>query len=86
MPIMRTFFKVSKQRVRFSFRECTEALEVIQRGLHKPCIKRVKIQRDLNLRADDNIIEPEIAKTAWKLPHDEAISQFLTGEVAESAP
>ena len=86
MPITRTFFKVAKQRVRFSCRECTEAFEVIHRGLHKPCVRRVKIQRDLNLRADDNIIEAEIAKAAWKLPHDEPVSQFLTGEVAESAP
>src|SRR5437763_10411065 len=67
VPITRTFLKVAKQRVRFSLGECTETFEVIQRGLHKPCVKRVKIQRDLNLRPDDNIIESEIAKAAWKL-------------------
>ena len=86
VPITRTFFKVPKQRVRFSLRECTNAFEVIQRGLHKPCVERVKIQRDLDLRADDNIIEPQIAKAAWKLPHDEPISQFATGKLAESVP
>src|SRR5436309_2832504 len=86
VPITRTSFKVAKQCVRFSFRKCTDTPEMIQRWLHKPCVKRVKIQRDLNLRADDNVIEPEIAKAAWKFPHDKRISQFLTGEVAESAP
>src|SRR5579864_890812 len=86
VPITRTFFKVAKQRGRFSFRECTDAFEVIQRGLHKPCVERVEIQCNLNLRADHNVLEPEIAKAAWKLPHYEPISQFLTGEVAEAAP
>jgi hypothetical protein len=73
VPITRTFFKVAKQCIRLCLGECSDALEVIQRGLHKPGVQRVKFQSDLNLRADDNVIEPEIAKATWKLPQDEPI-------------
>ena len=86
MPATCTFRKVGEKRVSFRFRECPDSLEVLHRWLHEPCIKRIKILRDLNFGPDANVLESKPAKLAGKLSYDEPISKLPAGEIAESAP
>jgi hypothetical protein len=77
MPPICTCLKIGEERVSVSSRECAYFLEVLKGRLHKPCIKRVKILRDVNFGRDANLIESQLAKLAWKLSDDEPISQLL---------
>jgi len=86
LPRSARSLSIGEKPVGFNFSECPDSLEVLQRRLHKPGIKRLKVLCDLNFGTNDNMIESKLARLAWELSDDGPISQRSVGEIAEPAP